>query len=292
MSISIAFLNEKGGVTKTTSAYNTAYALAANGKRVLMIDFDSQASLTVAVGLELEEVIDVNLGLVLTGESTLEDTILTITCHNEVNIDIIPSHNSVANIVQEFSANPNKKPALHEIMAKILTAVSELYDYIIIDCPPTVGIMLVTALMVSDGVIVPLLSGDYLSLVGVENTLTDLEEIHKIRQKPEFLGVIVSRHKKNLKNHIEMLQHVQDNYCILGVVNETDAFATSLGEGIPVKLLRPATIPSRLAAQAYDKVATGIINHYEYQNGRSKQKKPTQKKKPVIQTKAKKKCEV
>lgn len=267
----ITVLNEKGGVAKTTSVYNVAYSLALQGKKVLMIDFDSQASLTVAVGLELSEMERGNLGNVLMQELNIQDVILSIDCRENtndkaLNIDIVPSHNSLGIVLQQnFDA-----PALTKRMDSILQEISEEYDYVLIDCPPTISSLLVASLMLSDGILLPTLSGDYLSLTSVENTLNDLVGIQANRDGlPEVLGVIVTRFKKGIKNHTSMLQHLKETYRVLAIVNETDAFLSAVGDGVPVKLLRPATMQSRNAAREYIKVAEFIVNHCEYRdNGR------------------------
>lgn len=270
---SIALLNEKGGVAKTTSTYNIAYSLAKEGKRVLMIDFDSQASLTVAVGLELTETEDLNLGNVLTGVLPLKDALLSVECGN-TSVDIIPSHNSFATVVQ---ANYNAK-TLCEVMQRLFDTMQEMYDYILLDCPPTICTLLISALMLVDGVIMPVLGADYHSLVSVHNTLTDMRQVQEVRgDKPEFLGLLVTRYKKNIRNHVALYEHLREQYRILGTLSDTDAFTTALSEGLPVAEIKPASMQSRAAAREYAKIAEFIINQCEYNDGTNRHNKKTEK---------------
>ena len=269
----IALLNEKGGVAKTTSTYNIAYSLAKEGKRVLMIDFDSQASLTVAVGLELSETEDINLGNVLLGEVALKDALLSVS-FGDTCVDVIPSHNSFASVVQSnYDAQ-----SLSAIMQKLLDTVQELYDYVLLDCPPTICTLLISALMLVDGVIMPVLGADYHSLVSVQNTLADMQQIQSVRDgKPEFLGLLVTRYKKNIRNHVALHDHLREQYRILGTLSDTDAFTTALSEGLPVAEVKPSTMQSRGAAREYAKIAEFIINHCEYNDGKNRHNKKTDK---------------
>jgi chromosome partitioning protein len=250
-----------------------------------MIDYDSQASLTVAVGLELTETEDVNLGNVLLGDVMLEDALLSVDCTSAV-VDIIPSHNSFASVVQaNYDVN-----TLSQIMQKLLDTVKDLYDYVLLDCPPTICTLLVSALMLSDGVIMPVLGADYHSLVSVQNTLTDMIDVQEVRAgKPEFLGLLVTRYKKNIRNHVALYEHLREQYRILGTLSDTDAFTTALSMGLPVGEVKPTTMQSRAAAREYAKIAEFVINHCEYSDGKNQHNKKTVKaqKKTNISKKAK-----
>jgi chromosome partitioning protein len=270
MSNVIAIVNQKGGVGKTTSVYNIGYSLALMDKKVLMIDFDSQASLTVAVGLELEDTATINIGQVIIGKQTLEQVAMSLSSESNIVIDIVPSHNTIAEIVYTLNVNE-----LIDGLQRIITKARDLYDYILIDCPPTVADMFIAALVVCDYIVAPVTSGDYLSYVSLQNTLQDLKDIQTDRgaEKPAFLGVILTRYKKQLANHKELYKVISADYRILGAVSDTDAFNSAIGLGVPVKAMRPATKQSRAAALEYQKIAEFIIQYTEYNNNDGKRKK-------------------
>lgn len=264
----IAVVNQKGGVAKTTSVYNIGYALSVMHKRVLLIDYDSQASLTVAVGMELDDTIEKNIGNVLTGTCELGEVAVSLASNENVTLDIIPSNN---NITEKLGTALDLQGLLNGLNTIIETART-CYDYVLIDCPPTVADMFISALGVCDSVIAPVTSGDYLSYVSLHNILEDLYALQEERdvERPQFLGVVITRWKKNIANHKELYKHISNEYRVLGTVCETDAFMSAIGQGVPVALVRPATKQSRTAAQEYNKIAEFVVQSCEYSKGKRK----------------------
>ncbi len=164
----ICFSNHKGGVGKTCSACNVGAGIARKGKRVLMIDLDPQANLSLSFGIK-----DPKFGIyeVMTGNADANKAIYTII----ENLDIIPSSLDLAGAEIELSSEAGREVILKEI----IDSISDRYDYIIIDCSPSIGLLTTNALTASDEVMIPL-QAQYLSLRGIEK-LTDI--IEKVRKR-------------------------------------------------------------------------------------------------------------
>ena len=164
----ICLSNHKGGVGKTCSVCNIGAGFARKGKKVLMIDLDPQANLSLCYGIT-----DPQYGIyeVLTGNAKALDSIYTILA----NLDIIPSSLDLAGAEIELSSEAGREVILKEI----IDSISDKYDYIFIDCSPSIGLLTTNALTASDEVIIPL-QAQYLSLRGIEK-LTDI--IGKVKKR-------------------------------------------------------------------------------------------------------------
>ncbi len=164
----IAFSNHKGGVGKTCSVCNIGAGLVRRGKKVLMIDLDPQASLSLSYGIK-----EFQFGIyeVLIDGIDIARTIYTIIHH----LDIVPSSLDLAGAEIELLSEAGRDVMLKECLAKLIGK----YDYILIDCSPSIGLLTTNALTAADEVIIPL-QAHFLSLRGIEK-LTDV--INKIRQR-------------------------------------------------------------------------------------------------------------
>jgi chromosome partitioning protein len=179
---SIAFVNQKGGVGKTTCVINTGAGLAKQGKKVLMIDLDPQANLTYSLGLEAGEgrtIYDLMKGTV-----NAEDTMI-----EREGFKVIPSGMALALAEMEFAGIPGREKLLQEKLLELNSI-----DYLIIDCPPSLGILTLNALTTAIEVFIPLQT-EALALQGVEQ-LTDTIYTVRRRLNPhlEITGVIANRY--------------------------------------------------------------------------------------------------
>ena len=161
----IAFANQKGGVGKTTTAVSLAACLAEKGVKILMIDFDPQSNATSAVGIGRSEGHSAYPALL--GDGKLKDEIRNTVIKN---LDLIPSELNLAGAEVDIARSENYLHCFKNILAELLANTN--YDYIFIDCPPSLGILTSNALMAAEGVIIPV-QCEYLALEGL-SMITDL----------------------------------------------------------------------------------------------------------------------
>ena len=169
----IAIANQKGGVGKTTTSINLSACIAELGKKVLLIDIDPQGNTTSGLGFDKNSIKDTIYDIMLE-EKTIEEVIKN-TCVN--NLDIVPANISLTGAEIELIGNENRE----FILKKSLDNIKDNYDFIIIDCPPSLNIITINALTVSNTVLVPI-QCEYFALEGLEQLL------HTIRLVRERLN--------------------------------------------------------------------------------------------------------
>src|SRR6266404_152315 len=197
----IAFANQKGGVAKTTTTLNLGVALAEKGQRILLVDLDPQGNLTMSQGWNPDE-IDRSMFDVLVHKLPITEIIR----HNEV--DVAVSSIDLAGAELALSAMIGRERALE----KGLAAVAESYDYILIDTPPSLGLLTINALVAADGVIVPV-QCEYLSLRGLvqlENTLSMIRE--NLNPKVQIQGILPTMFDKRLLHSREAVDILTENF--------------------------------------------------------------------------------
>src|SRR5947209_14129333 len=175
----IAFANQKGGVAKTTTTLNLGVALMEKGKRVLAVDLDPQGNLTMSQGWNPDE-IERSMFDVLVHRIPIEQIV------REAEVDVAVSSIDLAGAELALSSMIGRERALE----KALVTVKSAYDYILIDTPPSLGLLTINALVASDGVIVPV-QCEYLSLRGLvqlENTLSMIRE--NLNPDVEIVGIL------------------------------------------------------------------------------------------------------
>ncbi|MCD6048651.1 MAG: parA [Verrucomicrobia bacterium] len=204
----IAVANQKGGVGKTTTSVNLSACLAANGKRVLLVDIDPQANATSGVGFEKVE--GASLYRPVLGEGTLEEKIQQTAFPN---LDLIPSEVDLCGVDIELARMDGHLVRLKSICEGIRN--SDRYDTIIMDCPPSLGIMTLNAFTAADYLLVPL-QCEYYALEGI-SMITRLHNQLRdggINPSLELLGVVMTMFdgRTNLSNQVvtEVRQHFGD----------------------------------------------------------------------------------
>jgi chromosome partitioning protein len=176
MAKTYSIANQKGGVGKTTTTLNLGAALKELGKRVLLIDMDPQASLTVCLGLvpdELETTVYNTLLSSIQGEGA-SPTLAEIVTKTKSGLDLAPSNIELSQADMDLVREPLGIYALRDALA----TVKDLYDYILIDCPPSLGILTTNSLAASDEVLIPL-QADWMALKGVSLLLKTITKIQK-----------------------------------------------------------------------------------------------------------------
>ncbi len=215
--IVIPVVNQKGGCGKTTTAVNLSYALALEGHKVLLVDFDPQANATYSLGITPKSTItDLLEHTIANTDYNLQEVLIN---NRTENMDVIPSSIGLSAIEQMLSTYENK---LH-ILKHTFSRYPMNYDYCIIDCPPNLGILTLNALMVSDYAIVPLeVCG--LSLEGVNNLKEVLGMLFSFQKKIPVVFYLITKYDKRFKFSDTFLTKIKDhlNGGILSTVIRTN----------------------------------------------------------------------
>jgi chromosome partitioning protein len=196
MAYIIAMANQKGGVGKTTTAVNLGAALAALGKRVLLIDLDPQANASSHLGYSRNTVTKSVYNVLIERMPIVDATIHT----TRLNLDLLPSSNELAGAEVEIVS----MMAREQILLKAINKVQERYDYILLDPPPSLGLLTINALTAATGVMVPV-QAEYLALEGLSqlmNTVTLVRE--QLNPDLEITGILLTMydHRTNLSNDV------------------------------------------------------------------------------------------
>lgn len=191
----ICIANQKGGVGKTTTAINLAASLAAAEQKTLLIDCDSQGNATSGVGIEKNIIHKKNLYYSLIGKVPLKDVILGTQLPF---LDVVPANQDLIGIEVEFVNLENREKKLRSLLNTLDTA----YDFVIIDCPPSLGFLTINALVASDSLIIPL-QCEYFAMEGLGHLLNTVKLV-KTRLNPSLTlaGILLTMFDtRNLLSH-------------------------------------------------------------------------------------------
>ncbi|HAP96631.1 ParA family protein [Epilithonimonas hominis] len=198
----IGVANQKGGVGKTTTAVNLASALGVLEKRVLLIDADPQANATSGLGVE-----EVNFSTYNLLEHSAE-VIKCILPTSSPNVDIIPSHIDLVAAEIELVDRENREYMLREA----LKSVRDHYDYIIIDCAPSLGLITINALTAADSVIIPI-QCEYFALEGLGKLLNTIKNVQKIHnQDLDIEGLLLTMYDSRLRLSNQVVEEVNSHF--------------------------------------------------------------------------------
>ena len=198
----IGVANQKGGVGKTTTAVNLASALDIIKKRVLLIDADPQANATSGLGVE-----EVNFSTYNLLEHSAE-VIKCILPTSSPNVDIIPSHIDLVAAEIELVDRENREYMLREA----LKSVRDHYDYIIIDCAPSLGLITINALTAADSVIIPI-QCEYFALEGLGKLLNTIKNVQKIHnQDLDIEGLLLTMYDSRLRLSNQVVEEVNSHF--------------------------------------------------------------------------------
>lgn len=180
----ISIFNQKGGVSKTTTAINLASILAERGKKVLVADMDPQANTTNGFGVD-DDNLKASIYNLLHNQCKLEDIII----RNQYGVDLVPADISLSN-AEITLANAMSRET---ILNRILVPYRKLYDYIIIDCPPSLGLLSINALVASDYLIIPV-SPAYFSIKGIKHLLGTVNLVRdNLKPELKIMGVLITK---------------------------------------------------------------------------------------------------
>ena len=261
MAIAISVVNQKGGVGKTTTTVNLGAALAAKGKRVLLIDIDAQSNLTTHLGLgsredptdlnEIPQGPELTIYDVLKGSRKIHDVIIK----RSENLEVVPSSLLLSAADLELGGVVGRELLLKRAIEK----VRDQYDIILIDCPPTLGLLSLNALAAVDKVIVPVQS-EYLALHGVRQLLDTIDQVRNVYNQNLIVGgVLICLHdsRKRLARAVaDTIRAYFGQLVFNTIIRENVALAEAPAKGQSIL----EYMPKCSGAEDYSALAEEVLN--------------------------------
>lgn len=234
----ISFANQKGGVGKTTSAINIAAGTGLKGKKTLLLDCDPQGNASSGVGIRRNR-IGATTYDILIGRARAEDAIIKTDYQN---LSVLPSSMPLAAAELELADLEDRAFRLKNA----IESVKNEYDYIFIDCPPSLGMLTINALTASDGVIVPM-QCEYFSLEGLTQILSTVKQVKRLYNPDlSLVGILITMHNGRLNLSVQVLDELKKHYA-------GKLFSTPISRNV-----RLSEAPSfGMPIQYYDKYSKG-----------------------------------
>lgn len=200
----IAIANQKGGVGKTTTSVNLAAALGVLEKKVLLIDADPQANASSGLGIDVESV-EIGTYQILEHSNKPEEAVVSCTAPN---VSIIPAHIDLVAIEIELVDKENREYMLKQALQDI----KEQYDYVIIDCAPSLGLLTLNALTAADSVVIPI-QCEYFALEGLGKLLNTIKSVQKIHNPNlDIEGLLLTMYDSRLRLSNQVVEEVQKHF--------------------------------------------------------------------------------
>lgn len=251
MGRTIAIANQKGGVGKTTTAINLSACLAEKGKKVLAVDMDPQGNMTSGLGVDKDSVENTIYNLII-GESKMKEVLIKDVLEN---LDIIPTNIDLSGAEIELLDVEEKEYIVRNEIDKI----KDNYDFIIIDCPPSLSMLTINAMTTADSVLVPI-QCEYYALEGLSQLIHTVELVRdRLNPKLTIEGVVFTMYDARTNLSLQVVENVKDNLeqtIYKTIIPRNIRLAEAPSYGIPINKYDPKSA----GAESYLRLADEVID--------------------------------
>ncbi len=247
----IAIANQKGGVGKTTTAVNLAACLAEVGKKILAVDMDPQGNMSSGLGIDKEEVEKSTYELII-GEINIKEGIISNIFDN---LDILPTNINLSAAEVEMTGIEN----VHYILKEALEEVKNNYDYIVIDCPPSLSLLTLNSMVAADSVIVPI-QCEYFALEGLSQLMHTINLVRdRLNENLEIEGIVFTMYDARTNLSLQVVENVKDNLeqnIYKTIIPRNIRLAEAPSHGLPINIYDSKSV----GAESYRLLAEEVIN--------------------------------
>ena len=247
----IAVCNQKGGVGKTTSTINLGAAMTEYGRRVLLVDFDPQGALSVGLGIPAHQLEQSIYNLIMERGTTVEDVVIPTRVEG---MDLLPSNIDLSAAEVQLVTEVGREQTLGRCIAPAL----DRYDFVLVDCQPSLGLLTINALACADGVVIPL-ECEFFSLRGVALLIDTIDKVReRLNPKLEIVGILATMYDPRTLHAREVMSRVLDAFgdtVFDTVIHRTVRFPETTVAGEPITVWAPKSA----GAKAYRALAREVI---------------------------------